>query len=47
MNDSAPVNAVGKRWMALYSSTYIRPVCTMPSVTRLASAGTSPAGRQA
>ncbi|CAB5721684.1 Uncharacterised protein [Pseudomonas putida] len=42
MNDSAPVNAVGKRWMALYSNTYIKPVCTMPKVTRLASAGTSP-----
>ncbi|MCY1183662.1 hypothetical protein D3C76_1606640 [compost metagenome] len=36
MNDSAPVNAVGSFWIAPYNNTYITPVCTMPSVTRLA-----------
>ncbi|MNR69296.1 hypothetical protein D3C85_1944450 [compost metagenome] len=38
MNDNAPVNAVGSFWIAPYNSTYITPVCTMPSVIRLAHA---------
>ncbi|MNR68611.1 hypothetical protein D3C85_1932720 [compost metagenome] len=38
MKDSAPVSAVGSFWIAPYSSTYITPVWTMPSVTRLAHA---------
>src|SRR6266702_736508 len=33
MKDSAPVIAVGSFWIAPYSSTYMIPVFTMPSVT--------------
>ncbi|OAE14583.1 hypothetical protein A2T76_24810 [Pseudomonas brenneri] len=40
MNDNAPVNAVGSFWIAPYSSTYIRPVCTIPSVNSAAQAST-------
>ena len=33
MNDNAPVIAVGSFWMAPYSSTYMMPVLTTPSMT--------------